>query len=363
MKKVCFFGIHNPSYTRNRVLSIGLERRGYEVVHCRIDPKKNKGIGKYLSLYREYKKIKHENFELVVVAFPGHTIVWLARLLFGKNIVFDAFVSLHNAKADRELYRGVSHIIRIKDVFFDWLSALLAERVLLDTHEHIKYYSRIYMIRESKFIRVLIGADDSLFVKKEPAKSEKFIAHYHGGFIRIQGIEYIIEAAELLRDEDIQFNLVGGGELVTEMRDRIAQRNLENSVVVVNEGGKTPIETVVAYAERADICLGIFADSPKTKRVIPTKIYEYMALGKATITSDTRAVREVFTDREDIILCPTRDPKALASAILELKRNQELRDRVASKSYEVFVGKASPHKIVEQLLIDIQKNEGISHRK
>jgi len=355
MKKVCFFGIYNPQYTRNRVLTLGFERLGYEIAHCRVDPKKEKGFSKYWKLYKEYKKIQSEKFDLVIVAFPGHSVVWLARLLFGKNFVFDAFVSLHNAKADRELYKGIKNVFRLKDFFLDWMAAVLSPKILLDTNQHIEYFAKTYHISEKKFLRVLIGADDTQFASNGlKNNSEKFVVHYHGGFIRIQGIEYIIEAAALLKNEQITFQLVGSGELVPEMREIVSNLDLQETVLIVSGNGKVPIKEIVEYAQVADVCVGIFADSPKTKRVIPTKVFEYIALGKATISADTPVMREFFTDRLDVYLVPVRSPQALADAILELKRSKELRDKIAEKSHQLFKDQAKPEKIAFDLLMNLK---------
>ncbi len=96
-KKVCFFGIYDPEYTHIRMLAEGLKRNGYEVVECRVDPKKFPGLKKYRELMRLSKELKHERFAFVLVCFPGHTVVWLARYLFAHTpIVFDAFVSLYD---------------------------------------------------------------------------------------------------------------------------------------------------------------------------------------------------------------------------------------------------------------------------
>ncbi len=94
--KVCYFGIYNSEYSRNRVLISGFKKNGAEIYECRVGPRVGKAK-KFINLYKEYKKIKHNKFDYVIVAFPGHSVVWLAWLLFGKRIIFDAFTSLYNS--------------------------------------------------------------------------------------------------------------------------------------------------------------------------------------------------------------------------------------------------------------------------
>src|SRR3989344_4396171 len=116
-KKVLFFGIYDPNYSRNAVLMLGFRENGWEVDECRIDPKQVGGLRKYLQLWKEGKKLKGDKFNLIIVAFPGHTVVWLARLLFGKKIIFDMFVSLYNSEVED---RG--NVNRMWNYLLDWYS-------------------------------------------------------------------------------------------------------------------------------------------------------------------------------------------------------------------------------------------------
>ena len=88
MKKVLFFGIFDPKYGRTRVLQLGFERNGYQVVECRVNPREHRGLRKYVILARLGLAARKEPHDLVLVNFPGHSVVWLARLLFGKKIIF-----------------------------------------------------------------------------------------------------------------------------------------------------------------------------------------------------------------------------------------------------------------------------------
>jgi|SRR3989344_2387302 len=153
MKRVLFFGIYDPNYSRNAVLMQGFRENGWEVVECRVDPKRVGGLQKYLQLWRSGKRIEREKFDLTIVAFPGHTVVWLARLLFGPKIIFDMFVSLYNSEVED---RGNGN--KTWNYFLDWYSVRLANRVLLDTNEYIKYTAKLVRIPKKKFIRVFVGS-------------------------------------------------------------------------------------------------------------------------------------------------------------------------------------------------------------
>jgi len=159
MKKVLFFGIYDPTYSRNRVLMRGFRENSWEVGECRMNPKIIFGFKKYWQLWQKGKLLRKEKFDLVIVAFPGHSVVWLARLLFGRNIIFDAFVSLYNSEIeDRQKFRRFS-LRGAYYYFLDWHSVHFASRVLLDTNTHIKHFAKHLCVPEQKFIRVFVGSD------------------------------------------------------------------------------------------------------------------------------------------------------------------------------------------------------------
>ncbi|MBC8391392.1 MAG: glycosyltransferase family 4 protein [Deltaproteobacteria bacterium] len=81
-----------------------------------------------------------------------------------------------------------------------------------------------------------------------------------------------------------------------------------------------------------DLSLGVFGATPKAERVIPSKVFDICAAGVPFITADTPAIREVFIHGENAYLVPQSDPGALADAILYLKTNPELRERIAEKA-------------------------------
>jgi glycosyltransferase involved in cell wall biosynthesis len=53
------------------------------------------------------------------------------------------------------------------------------------------------------------------------------------------------------------------------------------------------------------------------------------------VTADTPAIREVFTHGENAFVIPAGDADALAEAIVFLKDNQGLRERIAKGGHEL----------------------------
>lgn len=347
-KKICFFGIYDPSYARSRVLKAGFERNGYEVVSCRVDLKVHRHFAKYLYLYLEFRKIRNQKFDHILVCYPGQSVVFLARILFGRRIIFDAFVSLYDSSVnDRKVYspRGPRALY---SWFLDWSSCRLASRILLDTNAHIAYFSETFGISPEKCIRVFVGTDETLFFPRPTLfEGGDFTVHFHGTFIPLQGLKYIVEAAHILRNEHILFRIVGSGQESSMIKKQVQDLKLEGIVRLI---GKVPLEKVSEYIASAHVSLGIFGDTGKTTRVIPNKVYESIAMGKAVITADTVASRELFESGKTALLVPPADANALAEAIRALKADPLLREKIARNGYELYHAKLLPEYIVKNLL-------------
>ena len=93
--------------------------------------------------------------------------------------------------------------------------------------------------------------------------------HFHGYFIPLQGVEYIFETAKILEKKDVKFNIIG-----SKIKKQYQNKNFSNVNFIEN----VPYKKLPVYISEADICLGIFGDTTKTKRVIPNKIYEAIAM-------------------------------------------------------------------------------------
>jgi len=159
---ICFFGDYDPNYARNRVLIHGLKENGVEVLECHVASDNPR---KFRDLIKKHK-LMYNKYDLMIVGYSSafsRSLVPLAKLISRKPVVWDAFFSVYDAWVfDKKVVRPHGP----KAVYYwlvDWLSCRLADKILLDTNEHIDYFAKTFKVRRSKFIRVLIGADDSSF--------------------------------------------------------------------------------------------------------------------------------------------------------------------------------------------------------
>ncbi|MBN1383304.1 MAG: glycosyltransferase family 4 protein [Elusimicrobia bacterium] len=351
--RICYFGSYDPDYPRNRLIRRGLEKNGVEVTECRV---KYSSLWKvYIQLLRKYLS-RTGGYDAVIIGETGYLYVPLVKiltLLSKKPVILDAFFSEYDNHIDRKVLKENS--FKAKKLFYeDKLGCRLADMVLLDTDEHIRYFRQLFGLNKVRFKRIFIGADDTIFYPRENhADSDSFLVFFHGTYIPLHGIEYIIRAAKLLEKyKDIKFLLIGDGQTMPESKALCSQLALRNiSLLPLVKEGELP-----EYIIKANVCLGVFGDTPKTKRVIPHKVYQILAMKKPLITGDSPAIREVIVDKKHAILCETANPHALAEAILLLKNDIFLSRQIAENGYKLFREQFTPEIIGKQVKELLQLN-------
>jgi glycosyltransferase involved in cell wall biosynthesis len=284
-------------------------------------------------------------------------------LLFKKNkpkILFAPLVSLYDtAIADRGL-SGRNNLFAKLLFYIDKFSFKMADLVVFDTNEHINYISDLFGLDKSKFKRVWVGADEDVFYPRYFSSDKErlkgvFTILFIGKYIPLHGLEHIIKAAKLLESEkDIKFKIIGSGQLDEEIM------NLRKKLEIKNIDFVEWIEynELVNEINKADVILGIFGGTEKSLRVIPNKVFHAIACKKAVITGDSLAIRELFVNKENILLCENRNAESLKNVILEIKNDNELRNKIAGNSYFLFQKDLSSEKIgkmVADIIIDLKK--------
>lgn len=324
--KILMLGVYNlEDYSRGRVLYKGLKLNNIDIDI--LNPKKNK----YPNII---KRLLKKDYDILIVT--GKIVLlcsWLLKIIHRKKIIFDVFISdYENLVLDRKVIKENSLKAKLLR-YIDRTSCKLANHCILDTQEHIDYFCKEFKLKKEKFSVVYVGSDDEIFYPRENKKNEKFLVQFNGTFIPLQGIEYIVKAAKILEKENIQFKIIGTGQehkKIKELYKKLGLNNIEFTDKYI------PLKEYAEETNKADICLGIFGDSIKTNNVIPNKAFETIATKKPLITSETVAIKEIFTDKENCLFCKPHDETDLANKILLLKNDKKLREKIASNGYKLF---------------------------
>ena len=288
--------------------------------------------------------------ELIVTGFNGQLDVLLARRLAGRRrILFAPLVTISETLIDdRGDYEPDSFAARL----FSWLdrrSLAAADIVLLDTRAHRDWAVARLGLRPERVVVQYLGAEP-IFAPAERAQREdgggeardlapvggaqrgasggalapppRLRVLCYSSYLPLHGSLVVARAARLIApDEGICFDLVGDGP------DRAASDALVHELPHVWLTEWVPYEELAARIARADVVLGIFGTSQKAAMVVPNKVYQAAQVGRAIVTGDTPAIREVLVPDESVIAIAP-DPEALAGALRTLAADPGRRERL-----------------------------------
>jgi glycosyltransferase involved in cell wall biosynthesis len=275
----------------------------------------------------------------------------LAKLLAvfsSRKIIFDPLASRFETKFGDWRWRPEESLPAWWNKAIDRWAFRLSDLIIADTQAHKGYYCRQFGLEPEKIAVVPVGFDDRIF-KAELSRERHtsgsggspFTVLFFGSFLPLHGAETVVEAARRVAREDasIQFELIGSGQTL----DRVQQLASDLKTTNIRFIGWMEQDNLAErVAVQADICLGLFGRTEKAGRVVPHKVFQSMALGKAVVTARTPAAEEFFTHCENIFFCNLGEPEPLARAILELRRDSGLRERIARKGYELVWEKFHP---------------------
>lgn len=164
-----------------------------------------------------------------------------------------------------------------------------------------------------------------------------FVAGFVGTFGPWHGVAQLAEAIKLLPDElPVQFLFVGSGGLHGEVERLLAAERERGKVIFT---GAVAHERVPSLLDACDILVAPHVPLADGSEFFgsPTKIFEYMAMGKAIVASRLGQIGEVLSDDETALLVEPGNTNEIVGAIQRLVNSGELRARLRTKAREVAV--------------------------
>jgi colanic acid biosynthesis glycosyl transferase WcaI len=204
-----------------------------------------------------------------------------------------------------------------------------AARVVTLTHAFKKNLTR-RGIEKSKIDVVLNGVDLPRYAPqvrdKKLAKKwllqDKFVIGYVGTHGMAHGLNNVLDAAEKLqKNKKIMFLLVGAGAERDRLVEDAKNRSLSNVVFMPIQ----PKKEMPAVWSLCDVALVHLKDNPAFGEVIPSKIFEAMAMGLPIliVIPDGEACK-IIEDNAAGIWVPPGNPNALVGAIQKLSSDPRL---------------------------------------
>ena len=182
-------------------------------------------------------------------------------------------------------------------------------------------------------IRVIpVGAEEALFTPQpwpHKAADAALELAFFGTFIGLQGVDVLAQAILHYDGPPTHWRLIGEGPLKADCERLLAPLAGASGPSRVSFEGWGPLPELPGRLASADAILGIFGTSDKALRVIPNKVYQGLALGRAVITAATPAFLPALRADEEqgLLWAQPGEPASICAAV---ERLHQRRDEIAA---------------------------------
>ena len=166
-------------------------------------------------------------------------------------------------------------------------------------------------------------------------RDDEVVAGFVGTFGPWHGVEKLAEAIKLIPfDMPVRFLLVGSGSLHVEVEKRLGAEVAAGRVIFTGAVGH---DRVPGLLDACDILVAPHVPLADGSEFFgsPTKIFEYMAMGKGIVASRLGQIGEVLADGETALLVEPGNVEELRAAIVRLTEDDGLRKSLGARVREV----------------------------
>ncbi len=225
---------------------------------------------------------------------------------------------------------------------------------LLERYERLNLAAaaRIFVVSEVERQNLLRAgvADEKIVVNPNGVDAERFRPGIGGGRVREElgvggdetlvgfvgtfgpwhGVLALAEAIKLMpEDARVRFLLVGSGVLRGEVERTLREAGVERRAILT---GAVEHERVPALLDACDVLASPHVPLEDGSDFFgsPTKLFEYMAMGKGIVASRLGQIGDVLTNEETALLIEPGNARELGGAILRLANSTGLRERLGA---------------------------------
>ena len=180
----------------------------------------------------------------------------------------------------------------------------------------------------------------------------KFLCGFVGTFGEWHGVEVLAKAVKptVEKSPRVHFLLIGDGKLRSSVEEILKADGVQEHVTML---GLVPHSLVPKYLSLCEVLLSPHTHNPDGTVFFgsPTKLFEYMGMGKAIIAAGVGQIGEVIHHECNGLLMRERDHFDLAEKIVYLAEKPELRVRLGQAArrdaVEKFAWKENARRVLE----------------
>lgn len=214
---------------------------------------------------------------------------------------------------ERFAYRNADHIVPVTDSFKVYILGKGIEA------------GKITVVKNGVDLAQYRPVDGASELAEELGLTGKFIVSYFGTHGMAHHLETILDAARRLNNSpNIVFLMVGDGaerQTLVRMRDTMGLKN----VMMLDQQPKSRMPELWALS---DVSLVLLKKSDLFKTVIPSKIFESLAMAKPIVLGVEGESADLLRAAQAGLCIEPEDADQLVARVLELSRDTQLRQRL-----------------------------------
>ncbi len=241
------------------------------------------------------------------IAARGAPFIYVAQELYpdiyvGLGQLPEGIVARMLRRLERWTYRRAAAVVTISSDIEEQVRARGAERVAL--------------IENWVNTRVFAPNVEPSKLRAQLSLEGQFVVLYAGNVGPYRLLDHVLDAAALVRDEDIVFLIVGGGTARKRLLNTIRRAGHKNVRMLRH----MPYELMPEVYAAADACL-VPLRSELARTAMPSKVYEIMGAGRPILAvSDKHCFLARLVEKSRCGLAvPTDSPRMIADAVRQMK--------------------------------------------
>jgi glycosyltransferase involved in cell wall biosynthesis len=207
----------------------------------------------------------------------------------------------------------------------------------------------------SRMTPIPMGVDPERFQNNiastsDPRLSGRRVIAYLGTCERLRRVDFLFEVVSILAATHPRVTLLIVGDAPDKadqdwLRQRVVETGVTAEVVIT---GWLPQEAAQAYLASAEVALALMPPDPLLDSTTPTKLVEYLAMGKPVVANDHPDQRKVI-EESGAGVCTDLDAQRYADGIAKLLDDTRLRQEMAIRGREYVLNNRSYDTIARRL--------------
>ena len=287
----------------------------------------------------------------LTVGIPAMVIKWLKHIPFvfevrdqwpeipiELGIITNRFLIKILLWLEKTIYKNCSSIVALSPGQADGIRAVLTEE------------KPITVIPNSCDTDVFKPDIDGSTVRQRKGWENKLVLLHTGAMGKVNGLDFVIEAAERLKDNsDIMFVLIGDGNQKLFLEGRIKKLGLSNVEIL----SPVPKEELPEFYAAADMGLVIIGNFPIIEHNSANKFFDSLSAGKPVLLNYSGWQREILEENEAGFGCTLCNLDEFVEKVLYLNSHRQQAEQMGQNARRVAVEKFDRDELAKQALESI----------